>query len=50
MNLHIVHFEKYCSNCKYSEFSESENPCWNCLNQSVNEDTDMPAYYVDAKK
>jgi hypothetical protein len=34
-NLHIVDFEKYCDKCVFKEKSESEDPCWDCLEDGV---------------
>lgn len=34
-NEHIVDFEKYCAKCKNKELNESDDPCWDCLCESV---------------
>lgn len=32
----IVHFDKYCDTCKHKEVKESEEPCNECLTETVN--------------
>lgn len=32
----IVDFHKYCELCEYSELSESDDPCFDCLSEPVN--------------
>lgn len=32
----IVDFHKYCELCEYSELSESNDPCFDCLCEPVN--------------
>lgn len=35
MKDHIVDFEKWCPKCLYHDKSESEDPCWDCLEDGV---------------
>ena len=32
----IVHFNEYCEGCKYRDLPETEDPCYDCLNEPVN--------------
>ena len=42
-----VYFGDYCKTCKYEKNPESEDPCYDCLNESVNEDSHKPVYWED---
>lgn len=44
----FVEFEKYCKTCKYSELSESEEPCWDCLENPVNVHSHKPINWEEA--
>jgi len=44
-----VRFDKYCSKCKYSRNAENEEPCWECLTNSVNEYSHRPVNYEEDK-
>ncbi len=46
----IVFFEKYCPNCKYEEMDENQEPCWDCLDCPVNQDTHRPVKFEEKKK
>lgn len=37
-----VKFDIYCRTCKHWEKEESEDPCWDCLDQGWNEDSHKP--------
>ena len=37
-----VRFDIYCKTCKYADNKESEDPCWDCLDQGWNEDSHKP--------
>lgn len=53
MNKHIVKYDKYCSTCMFSKVKDTEDPCDECLNQPVNEDSRRPVNYkedTNAKK
>lgn len=41
----VVEFEKYCSSCKYYQNKENEDPCFDCLSDSVNYNTHKPTKY-----
>lgn len=49
MNFHIVEFEQYCPKCKHYEKSAAESPCWECLDQPVNEDSKRPLYFEEGE-
>ena len=42
-----VHFEKYCKTCKYEKLSEQDDPCYDCLNNPVNEDSHKPVRWEE---
>lgn len=44
-NLKEIYFDEYCPKCKYSELSESEDPCWDCLENPYRENSHKPEYY-----
>lgn len=37
-----VYFHEYCPTCKHHDKEESEDPCWDCLDQGWNEDSHKP--------
>lgn len=40
-----VRFDIYCQKCKHFDKAETEDPCWDCMNQEWNEDSQRPIYY-----
>ena len=46
----IVEFDKFCKTCEHKDLPESESPCWDCLTESVNEDSHRPVKYKEAEK
>lgn len=42
-----VRFDEYCPKCVNYEKSESEDPCWDCLNQGWNYDSHKPLYFEE---
>ena len=46
---HIVYFENWCEKCQYAELEESEDPCNECLNESMNEDSRKPVNWQEAE-
>lgn len=45
-----VYFCQYCKSCKYEKLSEHEDPCDDCLSESVNAYSHKPIYYEEAVK
>lgn len=41
----IVEFHEWCKKCVHYSKSESEDPCWECLDEPVNEDSRRPVNY-----
>lgn len=37
-----VYFGDYCKTCKHEKVSEQDDPCYDCLNNPVNEDSHKP--------
>lgn len=47
----LVEFEKWCPACVYEQLSESESPCFECLEDPVNVNSHRPTRFEhDAKK
>ena len=46
----IVEFAEYCYKCRYSDYSEDSEPCCDCLEEPVNEDSHKPVYFKDTTK
>lgn len=38
----IVEFGEYCGTCKHEDLPESEDPCYDCLENPVNIDSHKP--------
>lgn len=34
-NYHIVQFDKYCTRCQNGDEPESNDTCWDCLNEGA---------------
>ena len=47
---HIVQFEEYCPKCKHFTKLETEDPCWTCLTNPVNEDSVRPTEFKERKE
>lgn len=47
LNLKEVDYKTYCEKCVFQKLSESEDPCWDCLRQPVNEGTKKPTRYKE---
>ena len=45
INLHIADFEQYCKKCKHKDISETEDPCNDCLDEPVNENSRKPVNF-----
>lgn len=43
-----VRFDEYCKKCTHSEKREDEDPCWECLENPVNEHSRKPVYFKEA--
>lgn len=44
-NYKEVRFDQYCNKCKYQKKTESDDPCYECLNYGVNIDSRKPIHY-----
>lgn len=44
----IVKFE-YCNSCENFNKKEDDDPCFDCLDQPINEDSRKPINYKEAK-
>lgn len=43
----IVDFEKYCPKCEHYPKSESEDPCWECLDTPTNTWSHKPVNFKE---
>jgi len=48
-NEHEVRFDIYCQDCMYKDKPENEDPCWDCLVETVNMNSRKPVYFKEAK-
>lgn len=40
-----VFFDRWCPSCKHIDKSESEDPCWDCLEQGWNINSHRPIFW-----
>lgn len=45
-----VYFDKYCKTCKYKNLKESDDPCDECLEETVNAYSHKPVKYEEEEK
>lgn len=45
----LVEFDKYCKMCAYSDTEETDDPCNECLDNPINEDSHKPVNYKEAE-
>lgn len=45
-----VYFDKYCKICKYKNLKESDDPCDECLEETVNAYSHKPVKYEEEEK
>lgn len=43
----IVDFHKYCETCEHFDKAETEDPCFECLDEPVNEYSHRPVHYKE---
>lgn len=48
--MRIVDFETYCKTCKHHKLEEKLDPCNECLDNPVNEDSEKPVCWEEAEK
>ncbi len=46
----IVDFEKYCTKCEHRDLKESDDPCFDCLDEPTNLNSHKPVYYKEKQK
>ena len=46
----IVHYDEYCKTCVNKDKKESEDPCYDCLNEPGRVDSHRPARYEEKEK
>lgn len=47
--LHICDFEHWCPRCAHKDVDEAKDPCHDCLNEPVNDDSRKPVMWKDTK-
>lgn len=47
MNEHEVRFDIWCKRCKYFARAEEDDPCVDCLLESVNQNSKKPVYFKE---
>lgn len=45
-----VYFHEYCKTCKHEKTEETEDPCNECLDESINLYSHKPVNYEEVKK
>ena len=45
----IVHFHEFCKKCKYRDLPETEDPCFDCLENPVNTYSHTPTEFKERK-
>lgn len=45
-----VYFDQYCKTCQYEKKKESEDPCFDCLNEPANLNSHKPVKYKEKIK
>lgn len=45
-----VRFDIWCDRCKHKDKSEKDDPCWDCLDEPVNEHSTKPLYFEEENK
>ena len=40
-----VYFNQYCPTCRHKDLDESQEPCCDCLEEPVNQDSHKPVRY-----
>lgn len=48
--LHEVNFKEWCPKCEHFKLEEREDPCHDCLNEPVNDDSRKPVMFKEANK
>lgn len=46
----IVHYDEYCKTCVNKDKKESEDPCYDCLNEPGRVDSHRPVHYEEKEK
>ena len=49
-SLKEVYFHQYCPNCINAAKLETEDPCYDCLYESVNTYSHKPVNYIDKEE
>ena len=42
-----VYFDQYCKTCEHKDLPESEDPCFDCLEEPTNFESHKPVHYKE---
>ena len=45
-----VRFDLWCKKCKHRMKKENKDPCWECLDEPMNENSHKPLYFEEKTK
>lgn len=45
-----VYFDKFCPKCEHRDLRESDDPCFDCLDEPTNLNSHKPVNYKEKKK
>lgn len=48
-NMKEVFFGQYCKTCEHQEVKESEDPCYDCLNEPVRSESHKPIKWEEQR-
>lgn len=48
--LHEVNYKEWCPKCEHFKLAEHEDPCHDCLNEPVNDDSRKPVMFKEGEK
>lgn len=48
--LHEVDFHEWCPKCEHFKLAEREDPCHDCLNEPINDDSRKPVMFKGSSK
>ena len=44
-----VYFDQYCKTCEHKDLPESEDPCFDCLEEPTNFESHKPVHYKETE-
>ncbi len=43
----MVRYDKWCDRCKHRDIPENDDPCEQCLDNPINENSEKPIYFEE---